>query len=69
MKNAVRFLCLLCVICLVSVSAFTIVSQEKAFAESKGLVFYLSPNQFDEFQTTASTLLRKYVEAAIYQLN
>jgi len=37
-------------------------------AEGKGLVFYLSPNQFDEFQTTASMLIRKYVEEAGYEL-
>ena len=30
--------------------------------ETKGLVIYLSPNQFDEFQTTASMFIRKYVE-------
>ena len=32
----------------------------------KGTVFYLSPNQFDEFQTTASQLLEKYVTGAGY---
>ncbi len=62
-----RFLCLLCIICLVSVSVFTIAGQEKAAAQDKGLVIYLSPNQFDEFQTTASMLLRQYVEAAGYE--
>lgn len=67
MRNRVRFLCVLCIICLVSVSAVTIIGQERVAAESKGLVFYLSPNQFDEFQTTASMLLRKYVEAAGYE--
>lgn len=36
-------------------------------AETKGLVIYLSPNQFDEFQTTASMFIRKYVEDAGYE--
>ncbi len=67
MRNSVRFLWLLCVIGLVSVSVFIIVGQEKAVAQDKGLVIYLSPNQFDEFQTTASMLLRQYVEAAGYE--
>lgn len=35
--------------------------------ETKGLVIYLSPNQFDEFQTTASILIRKYVKDAGYE--
>ncbi len=35
--------------------------------EGKGTVYYLSPNQFDEFQTTASRLLAKYVENAGYE--
>jgi ribose transport system substrate-binding protein len=38
----------------------------QAYAQ-KGLVFYLSPNQFDEFQTTASKLMAKYVTAAGYE--
>jgi len=38
----------------------------QAYAQ-KGLVFYLSPNQFDEFQTTASKLIAKYVTAAGYE--
>ncbi len=62
-----RFLCLVCILCLVSVSVLTIAGPKKAAAQDKGLVFYLSPNQFDEFQTTASMLLRKYVEAAGYE--
>ena len=33
----------------------------------KGTVFYLSPNQFDEFQTTASQLLKNYVSRAGYE--
>ncbi|MBD3307562.1 substrate-binding domain-containing protein [candidate division KSB3 bacterium] len=36
-------------------------------AQDKGLVFYLSPNQFDEFQTTASMLMGKYVQEAGYE--
>ncbi|MCP4399078.1 MAG: sugar ABC transporter substrate-binding protein [bacterium] len=66
MRSGAKFLCLLCVVCL-SVIVMTAGWQEKAEAEDKGLVFYLSPNQFDEFQTTASMMLRKYVEAAGYE--
>lgn len=41
--------------------------QTAALAQDKGLVFYLSPNQFDEFQTTASMMIKKYVEDAGYE--
>ena len=39
----------------------------QAYAQKGGLIFYLSPNQFDEFQTTASKLIAKYVTAAGYE--
>jgi len=39
----------------------------QAYAQKGGLVFYLSPNQFDEFQTTASKMIAKYVTAAGYE--
>jgi ribose transport system substrate-binding protein len=67
MRTSGKFFCLLCAICLVSISVVTIGGQEKAVAESKGIVFYLSPNQFDEFQTTALAMLKKYVEKAGYE--
>jgi ribose transport system substrate-binding protein len=55
----------LCIFVLVGSFAFAGGTGETA---GKGLVFYLSPNQFDEFQTTASKLIRKYVEDAGYEL-
>jgi ribose transport system substrate-binding protein len=57
---------LLCVFLLVGASVFA--GGGKGKEAEKGLVFYLSPNQFDEFQTTASKLIRKYVEEAGYEL-
>jgi ribose transport system substrate-binding protein len=67
MRSSGKFLCLLCVVCLVTVGIVTVGWQQKAAAQDKGLVFYLSPNQFDEFQTTASMLIKKYVEDAGYE--
>jgi len=68
MKKYAKLLCLvLCVLMLVSVTALA-ASKKKPAKGAGGLIFYLSPNQFDEFQTTASMLLRKYVEEAGYEL-
>jgi ribose transport system substrate-binding protein len=55
-----KLLLLICVLSVVWFSAF-------AGAADKGQVFYLSPNQFDEFQTTASKLIAKYVTDAGYE--
>ena len=49
--------------CVLSVVCFS----TSAGAGGKGTVFYLSPNQFDEFQTTASKLIAKYVKDAGYE--
>jgi len=38
-----------------------------AFSESKGVVYYLAPNQFDEMQTTAAAWIEKLVEEAGYE--
>ena len=54
---------LLCLICVLSLVFFV----SLAGAADKGTVFYLSPNQFDEFQTTASKLVAKYVTDAGYE--
>jgi ribose transport system substrate-binding protein len=55
-----KLLLLVCVLSLVFFST-------SAGAAGKGQIFYLSPNQFDEFQTTASKLLAKYVRNAGYE--
>ena len=65
MRKYTKLVCVLCIFIMVGFVAFAAGSKEKA---GKGLVFYLSPNQFDEFQTTASMLIRKYVEDAGYEL-
>ena len=52
--------------CLISVLSLAFLVSF-AGAADKGTVFYLSPNQFDEFQTTASKLLAKYVTDAGYE--
>jgi ribose transport system substrate-binding protein len=54
-----KLLCLICALSLVSFASL-------AGAAEKGTVFYLSPNQFDEFQTTASKLIAKHVTEAGY---
>lgn len=54
---------LFCLICVLSLVFFV----SLAGAADKGTVFYLSPNQFDEFQTTASKLVAKYVTEAGYE--
>jgi len=66
MRKSLKVLCLFCVLLLMCFSAFARGGTEKP--AGKGLVFYLSPNQFDEFQTTASKLIREYVEGAGYEL-
>lgn len=66
MRKSMKFVCLVCIFILVCFSAFAGTPKEKP--PEKGLVFYLSPNQFDEFQTTASMLIRKYVEEAGFEL-
>ena len=66
MRKSLKILCLFCVLLLMCFSAFARGGTEKP--DGKGLVFYLSPNQFDEFQTTASKLIRDYVEGAGYEL-
>lgn len=38
-----------------------------AFGETKGTVYYLAPNQFDEMQTTAAAWIKKLVEEAGYE--
>ncbi len=35
-------------------------------AKDKGVIYYLSPNQFDEMQTAATLMIKKAVEAAGY---
>jgi len=55
-----KLLCLICALSLVSFASL-------AGAADKGTVFYLSPNQFDEFQTTASKLIAKHVTEAGYE--
>jgi ribose transport system substrate-binding protein len=65
MRKLAKLGCVLCIFVLVGAFAFAGGTGETA---GKGLVFYLSPNQFDEFQTTASKLIRKYVEDAGYEL-
>jgi len=60
MKNSRIMLCLAIVLGLLCFQAY-------AQAPKGGLVFYLSPNQFDEFQTTASKMIAKYVTAAGYE--
>ena len=65
MRKFTKLVCVLCIFVMVGSVAFAGGGKEKA---GKGLVFYLSPNQFDEFQTTASKLIRKYVEDAGYEL-
>jgi len=54
-----KLFCLICVVSLLSLPSF-------AGAGDKGTVYYLSPNQFDEFQTTASTLLAQHITKAGY---
>ena len=66
MRKRCKCICLLCVFLMVGVFALAGGPKEKEGV--KGLVFYLSPNQFDEFQTTASKLIRKYVEEAGFEL-
>jgi ribose transport system substrate-binding protein len=66
MKKYLKIMCLLCVFLMIGLALFAGKPADKA--GKKELVFYLSPNQFDEFQTTASTLIRKYVEEAGYEL-
>ncbi|MFW6180210.1 MAG: sugar ABC transporter substrate-binding protein [Spirochaetota bacterium] len=66
MSTCKKVLCLVCLFLLVGASVFA--GGGKGKEAGKGLVFYLSPNQFDEFQTTASSLIRTYVEDAGYQL-
>jgi len=66
MKKSLKILCLFCVLLMMCFSAFAGGGKEKP--AGKGLVFYLSPNQFDEFQTTASKLIQEYVEGAGYEL-
>jgi ribose transport system substrate-binding protein len=66
MSKGVKLLCLVCIVLMIGFAAFA--SGSKPKEAGKGLVFYLSPNQFDEFQTTASKLIRKYVEGAGYEL-
>jgi ribose transport system substrate-binding protein len=66
MRKHVKLLCLLCIILMVGFTAFAGKPKEKV--AGKGLVYYLSPNQFDEFQTTASKLIRKYVKDAGYEI-
>ena len=66
MRKLTKLACVLCIFTVVGFAAFAGGSPATA---GKGLVFYLSPNQFDEFQTTASKLIRKYVEDAGYELN
>jgi ribose transport system substrate-binding protein len=58
MKTKLAFL--MCLVALVGLST-------GAIAADKGTVFYLSPNQFDEFQTTASMLIAKHVKNAGYE--
>lgn len=41
-------------------------STSAIFAQSKGVIYYLSPNQFDEMQTAATVMLKEAVEAAGY---
>jgi ribose transport system substrate-binding protein len=65
MRKLAKLACVLCIFVMLGSVAFAAGSDETA---GKGLVFYLSPNQFDEFQTTASKLIRKYVEDAGYEL-
>jgi ribose transport system substrate-binding protein len=65
MRKLAKLVWVLCIFVMVGFAAFAGGSRPTA---GKGLVFYLSPNQFDEFQTTASKLIRKYVEDAGYEL-
>jgi len=37
------------------------------YAADKGTVYYLAPNQFDEMQTTASAVIKQFVEEAGYK--
>lgn len=67
MKKGRAFLCLLAVFGLLGLHAFAEGQKETAKESGGGVVFYLSPNQFDEFQTTASKLLAKYVTEAGYE--
>jgi ribose transport system substrate-binding protein len=55
---------LLSLICVLMLACFL---APPGWGADKGQVFYLSPNQFDEFQTTASKLIAKYVTDAGYQ--
>ena len=55
-----KLFALICVLTLVCFSGI-------AVGAGKGTVFYLSPNQFDEFQTTASKLIAKHVTDAGYE--
>jgi len=67
MRKSLKILCILFVLVFAVSMVFAGGGKEKP-GKKKGLVFYLSPNQFDEFQTTASKLIRKYVEEAGYEL-
>lgn len=68
MKKGRAVLCLLAVFGLLGLHVFA-EGQKEAAKETGGggVVYYLSPNQFDEFQTTASKLLAKYVTEAGYE--
>jgi len=65
MKNAFRFFCCVCLILFLGGIAFA--ERKEESVEDEKVIYYLSPNQFDEFQTTASKLLKNAIEKAGYE--
>ncbi len=63
MRKSLKLVCCLCIFTLLGITTLIAGKRE----EGKKVVFYLSPNQFDEFQTTASKMLRESIEAAGYE--
>lgn len=68
MKRGISLLGVAALAILLCLPAFAGGGTEAAGAPTAGgVVFYLAPNQFDEFQTTASKMIKKYVEEAGYE--
>jgi ABC-type sugar transport system substrate-binding protein len=65
MRKSHKFVCCFCILMLGCLSALA--GGEKPEKAGKKVVYYLSPNKFDEFQTTASKLLKNAITAKGYE--